>query len=406
MNKTRLFGALALLISACGSSSDEEVVIEEISPVIIEAEETNQAANETAFNVGTDYVLAVQQEIAFMQSNKEENAILKLEKLQRVASAMDAINKLNADIIIELDELKLKILNVAGENTAVIKMDDANTLVWRETKDGLPAKINCKALTTAGLKSDELSKASPSLLKNITYYQSSLCSAVGTYQSGDKMYQVNIKDVGTFSSDEELRKKVYDMLEGTNANLVEDREVLTEIYMQLTKIKLDEVNELNVIESLMKITSIQNTLLNVRNMALATWKARVYLSTENSSDLMNQNGTTNEKTANASAVKVKPVLYWGDVKAYGPAVKGSSKLEAKCDNNSGVSFEIVVWEFTAKNPVTKEPLFEGVRTGTGSNIASVRPMIIACRKGDIILFNCRVKGSDGVTRNVKGEWTV
>ncbi|MFT6922478.1 MAG: hypothetical protein ACJA1C_001483 [Crocinitomicaceae bacterium] len=97
-----------------------------------------------------------------------------------------------------------------------------------------------------------------------------------------------------------------------------------------------------------------------------------------------------------------PTLYWGSAKSGAKGSKGSRLLQAKYSPEIPLKadFTLVSWTCYAPGLKGKPP------TGSGGSIAGAGPLINALKPGSGISFTCKVRGPDGITRQIGGGWSL
>ncbi|NRA10583.1 MAG: hypothetical protein HRT57_01350 [Crocinitomicaceae bacterium] len=97
-----------------------------------------------------------------------------------------------------------------------------------------------------------------------------------------------------------------------------------------------------------------------------------------------------------------PTLYWGSAKSGAKGSKGSRLLRAKYPPEIPLKadFTLVSWTCYAPGLKGKPP------TGSGGNIGGAGPLINALKAGSGISFTCKVRGPDGITRQIGGGWSL
>ena len=97
-----------------------------------------------------------------------------------------------------------------------------------------------------------------------------------------------------------------------------------------------------------------------------------------------------------------PTLYWGAAKSGAKGSKSSRLLQAKYSPEIPLkaNFTLVSWTCFAPGLKGKPP------TGAGGNIGGAGPLINALKPGSGISFTCKVRGPDGITRQIGGGWSL
>ena len=77
-------------------------------------------------------------------------------------------------------------------------------------------------------------------------FRKEIVSLTGSYDWGGNKFEVNASAINEYASNEELTKKVTKMIDGSKANLKEDRQVLIDLYKKHDSVDgaLEEAKEM------------------------------------------------------------------------------------------------------------------------------------------------------------------
>ena len=138
--RQKMIGMMYLVLTAMLALN----VSKDILRAFVAIEENIQKANLVQVDRGNGFIGDVRSELT--TSKGDENKA-KREKLEAVLKQMDAIDKETATIIKFIDDLKLEILNVAGEQTKTTKDQDPLTIVWQKGDGIRPMRLNLDAVS-------------------------------------------------------------------------------------------------------------------------------------------------------------------------------------------------------------------------------------------------------------------
>lgn len=260
-------------------------------------EDTAQRMNGIQHDRGDDFYNDVKGELAATRGGDQ---VAKREKLEKVLAAMTQINEETAAIIALIDSYKLDLLKEAGLDVTSVGRDDFSKVVWTKNNghSTRPSRLNLytvKTMDKRGIAKDYFvasdginpSSKGKELSARLKRYRNQLVDMTGTYQFSDKAFEIQVDNINDYSSGVDLTNQVRTMIESSNANLMEDRGVLTDLYIMLTKLERFEIhgkqvhwvadafNEAPLISAISVLTSIQFDILSARALALANYKSKV-----------------------------------------------------------------------------------------------------------------------------------
>jgi len=234
--------------------------------------------------------------------NKEDNKS-KAAKISYYNSKIAKIDAETAELIKFIDEIKIDIIKKSGEMVDAEKMNDRETIVWKkyDKNDPLrPSRLNLTAIMAKDqydvpmheiigeeINNPDPSKSGMKLWKMLNDYRGFVVEEVGTCH--DKIDSLTGEGIGTpkwvlkserinnFKDNQDLEKKVSAMLDKSTVNM-EDKGVLKQIYMELTKQeRFEEVNDVKnvhwigktfdhspLVGALASLTTLQSEILSVR----------------------------------------------------------------------------------------------------------------------------------------------
>lgn len=323
--RQKMIGMMYLVLTALLALNVSKAVLD----AFVAIEENIQKANIVQADRGDGFYNDVKGEIA---ATKGDDQKAKKQKLQYVLSQMDKINKESEEMIEFLDKMKLEILSAAGENTNDYKDKDHLTLLWKKRAGAKPLRMNCAAVQgkdkydepmhVMGISEDIKNPKGngAELWKRLNDYRNKIVELTGSYKmpNAEKGFNVKLgKNINNFENNQKLQEEVAKLIDGSGANLKEDRQVLIDLYMGLTKPEKNEVHEQKdvhwvgmtfdhspLVAGVAALSSLQQDVLSARALALASYKSKV---------------STGEYSFN----KIMPL-------AYGPAIANSGdEIELK-----------------------------------------------------------------------------
>lgn len=292
--RQKMIGMMYLVLTAMLALN----VSKDILRAFVAIEENIQKANLVQVDRGNGFIGDVRSELT--TSKGDENKA-KREKLEAVLKQMDAIDKETATIIKFIDDLKLEILNVAGEKTTTTKDQDPLTIVWQKGDGIRPVRLNLDAVSAQdkydepmlvlGINEDLKNPKGKGaeLWKRYNDYRAKIVELTGTYKLGENSFVVKTTPINEFKDNKDLQKKVEKMIDGNKqANLKEDRQALIDLYAMMSKperVDIKDVKGLHwvgatfdhspLVAGIASLSSMQQDILSARALALNTWKSRV-----------------------------------------------------------------------------------------------------------------------------------
>lgn len=290
--RQKMIGMMYLVLTALLALNVSKTILD----AFVAIEENTQKSNITHVDRGSEYLSDILSEIAV--SKGAENAE-KLKKLKRILGQMEKVDQLTSQQILKIDQLKLQLLNESGENTREVKNNDLNTIIWEKGAKCMPTRMNLMAVQAKDqydvpmhiLIGDDIKNPTgkgKTLWNDFNAYRSNLLKTVGTYQEGSRKYSISPLAINSFRTNKELKTKVDNMLKNSKANLRDDEEVLSTLYMNLTKPERVTQNDIPgvhwigqtfdhapLVAALASLSSMQQDILAARALALAHLKSKV-----------------------------------------------------------------------------------------------------------------------------------
>ncbi len=299
--RQKMIGMMYLVLTALLALNVSKAVLD----AFVAIEENIQKANIVQVDRGDGFYVDVRSELAMLSN--DEDSKLKRQKLNYVLKQMDKIDEATGTMIEKIDNLKIKLLNESGENVGTVKEGDEENILWSKydgkEKPCLPTRMHLMAVqakdqydipmqiicgTAEGGDIKNIKGEGAKLWKDYNDFRSKIVELAGTYEwAGDK-FTVAPKHINDFKDNQDLKKKVEDMIDKSKANLKEDRQVLIDLYMGLTKLEKSEVHGVEgvhwvgatfdhspLVAALASLSSMQQEILSARALAMAHWKSKV-----------------------------------------------------------------------------------------------------------------------------------
>lgn len=290
--RQKMIGMMYLVLTALLALNVSKTILD----AFVAIEENTQKSNGMQVDRGSELITDVSNEIN--STNGMENAE-KLRKLKKVMKQMKQVDQLSANLIREIDQVKMELLREAGEEVTTIKPQDNETIIWEKGEGCKPVRMNLKAVQAQDeydipmyiLIGDDIKNPTgkgKKIWEDYNGFRSKLVQTVGTYREGKKCFSINPKTINTFKSNQDLKKQVDQMIRSSKANLRDDEEILSTLYMNLTKPERVTQNDIEgvhwigqtfdhapLVAALASLSSMQQDVLSARSLALAHLKSKV-----------------------------------------------------------------------------------------------------------------------------------
>lgn len=290
--RQKMIGMMYLVLTALLALNVSKTILD----AFVAIEENTQKSNGMQVDRGSEFISDVSNEIN--STSGKENAE-KLRKLKKVMKQMQQVDQLSAGLIREIDEVKIEILRESGEEVTIVKPDDRETIIWQKGEGCRPARMNLKAVEAQDeydipmyiLIGDDIKNPTgkgKKIWNDYNGFRSKLIQAVGTYREGKKSYSIHPKEINTFKDNHDLKRQVEQMLKSSKVNLKDDEEILSTIYMNLTKPERVTQNDISgvhwigqtfdhapLVAALASLSSMQQDVLSARSLALSHLKSKV-----------------------------------------------------------------------------------------------------------------------------------
>ena len=293
--RQKMIGMMYLVLTALLALNVSKSILD----AFVAIEENTQKANIVQYDRGSGFYNDVKSELSGAKG--EENKA-KREKLKYVIKQMELIDKESSKMIESIDELKKKILEESGEDVVTMKKRDEAAILWSKydkKKGSLPTRMNLMAVQAKDqydvpmhiIIGDDIKNPTgegKKLWEDFNKYRNKVVELTGTYEWGGKPFTVKPTNIAQFTSNEDLSKQVAKMIDKSKGNLKEDRQVLIDLYMGMTKLEKGEVHGVKgvhwigstfdhapLVAAVASLSSMQQDVLAARALAMAHWKSKV-----------------------------------------------------------------------------------------------------------------------------------
>ena len=292
--RQKMIGMMYLVLTALLALNVSKSILD----AFVAIEENIQKANIVQYDRGTGFVDDVEEEL---QGSKGADQAAKRKKLNYVLDQMAKIDKESTAMIEFIDKLKVDILKEAGENVAAYKKDDELSILWAKGDKGLPARMHLAAVQgqdkydqpmfVLGI-SEDIKKPTGKgieLWNKYNDFRKKIVELTGTYTWGESSsFTISPKAINDFKDNKDLVAQVDKMISSSKANLKEDKQVLIDLYMMLTKKEKNDVHDQEgvhwigmtfdhspLVAAIASLSSMQQDVLSARALAMAHWKSKV-----------------------------------------------------------------------------------------------------------------------------------
>lgn len=290
--RQKMIGMMYLVLTALLALNVSKTILD----AFVAIEENTQKSNGMQVDRGSEFIADVSNEIN--STDGKENAD-KLRKLKKVMKQMKQVDQLSASLIKEIDQVKMELLRESGEEVTTVKPQDNQTIIWEKGEGCKPIRMNLKAVQAQDeydipmyiLIGDDIRNPTgkgKKIWQDYNGFRSKLIQTIGTYREGKKAYSINPKAINSYKSNQDLKKQVEQMIRSSKVNLRDDEEILSTIYMNLTKPERVTQNDIEgvhwigqtfdhapLVAALASLSSMQQDILSARSLALSHLKSKV-----------------------------------------------------------------------------------------------------------------------------------
>jgi len=296
--RQKMIGMMYLVLTALLALNVSKSILD----AFVAIEENTQKSAIVQLDRGNIFVSDLKSGIV---QNKTENPG-KAAKCQYYLDLIAKIDVEAANMIKFIDEIKIHIMEESGEAVDTEKNQDKETIVWKKysaTDKLRPARLNLMAVQAKDqydvpmheiigeeIKNPAAEKMGMKLWKMYNGFRASVVETLGTYHDkidsvsgkgmGAPKFVVKTSPINKYKDNKDLDAQVNAMLDKTQCNK-EDRGVLKQLYMELTKEeRFEEVNDVKnvhwigktfdhspLVAALASLTAMQLEVLNARATA-------------------------------------------------------------------------------------------------------------------------------------------
>ncbi len=227
----------------------------------------------------------------------------KIKKIKYFLGMIEKIDDETAKRIQEIDALKISLLQKSGEEINKIKDKDKETIIWTtySKKQPLkPSRLNLMAVEAKdqfdipmheiiGEDLTNITGSGRKLWENYNNYRNKLCDLLGTYTPpGGKVWNFKSNSINTFDSNIDLITQIDKMMSKNKYNDKDDKEVIKQIYMELTKNERYDTEEVKnmhwigktfdhspLVAAIASLTALQQEILSARATAVTHLKNKI-----------------------------------------------------------------------------------------------------------------------------------
>ncbi|MDD2984177.1 MAG: GldM family protein [Crocinitomicaceae bacterium] len=297
--RQKMIGMMYLVLTALLALNVSKSILD----AFVAIEDNTQKSNIMNHDRGQGFIMDLRSELASTKDDAENAA--KREKIKFYLKQMTEVDVETAKMIKHIDDIKLDILKKSGEETDFTPANKNNNekIIWSKydakNYPVLPIRMNLMAVQAKDQYDVPMHEIIGEDLKNPTGsgkklwadfngYRSKLVEILGTYKLGDKSFSIKPIKINDFKDNKDLTDKVTKMVKSSKANLQEDENALIQIYMSLTKLEKEEVNQIKgvhwigktfdhspLVAAIASLSSMQQDILSARASALAHLKGKI-----------------------------------------------------------------------------------------------------------------------------------
>ena len=293
--RQKMIGMMYLVLTALLALNVSKSILD----AFVAIEENTQKSNIVQYDRGTGFYNDVKSELSGAKGDDQK---AKRVKLEYVLKQMDLVDKESSKMIESIDNLKKKILEESGEDVLTLKNKDEAAILWSKydkNTGSLPTRMNLMAVQAKDqydvpmhvIIGDEITNPTGEGLKlweDFNKYRNKIVELTGTYQWGGKQFTVKPVNIPQFLNNENLSEQVAKMIDKSKGNLKEDRQVLIDLYMGMTKLEKRHVHGVDgvhwigstfdhapLVAAIASLSSMQQDVLATRALSMAHWKSKV-----------------------------------------------------------------------------------------------------------------------------------
>ena len=292
--RQKMIGMMYLVLTALLALNVSKSILD----AFVAIEENIQISNENEFTRGQEKYEALK-EVAQDKTQKDIMA-----KAQKLMKTVDQIDKITAERIKMIDDIKLEILKTCGEDITTIGGKESIIVKPYSTAEPLkPTRMNLMNVSGKDkydepmqiMIGEEITNPNPNgqgikLWKSYNAYRKELTELIASsvlVEKGMKPYYFKAPEINKFKDFKDLNAQIDKAISASNV-AQDDKEAIKKIYGSLTKQERSEVHEVpNVhwigktfdhspsVAALASLSSMQKEILTARADAVALIRSRV-----------------------------------------------------------------------------------------------------------------------------------
>jgi hypothetical protein len=294
--RQKMIGMMYLVLTALLALNVSKSILD----AFVAIEENTQKANITHYERGQAFKSALTEE--YNTATKDEAGQQKKKKVKFYLDMIDKIDVETANMIEQIDNIKLDIMQKSGENITDVKDKDEETILWKkyDKKNSplLPIRMNLMAVQAKDQYDVPMHEIIGEDIKNPTgsgkklwedynKFRKNLTEIVGTYKEGEKQWSFKAKDINNHKDNADLIKEVQKMVKANKVN-PEDVAVLEQLYSELSKQERSKVHDMDnvhwigktfdhspLVAAIASLSAIQQEILSARATAVGHLKSKI-----------------------------------------------------------------------------------------------------------------------------------
>ncbi len=236
---------------------------------------SNQYSNEVLAKIKSELI-----------TSRSPELVLRRTKLQSLLIRMENIDKETKKMLLQIENYKFDLLKNAKENITV--NSNGNFLLEKDNRklggflemDALQIKNkgNVEVAKTYFTSGNLPNKQGNELWKSMLHFRKEVVRIAATYSIRERSFSINPKKINEYSSKKDLQRKVSQLFENSNINLMEDKTFLEELYIECTFLSkekdgnhwiVSKFKETSLINALNQLTILERKIINAKNLAFA-----------------------------------------------------------------------------------------------------------------------------------------
>jgi len=288
--RQKMIGMMYLVLTALLALNVSKSILD----AFVAIEENIQIANETEFFRGNEK----KSELAEVATDKSVPE--RAQKAATLGKIIDKIDKITAERVKEIDDLKIEILTLCGEDMSNVGPEFVITRKYDPATPLKPTRMNLEKVNAKDnydipmqvLIGEDIKKPAGKGLdmwNNYIKFRTDICELLAKYPAGEgaKDFFFKAPVINTFKDQKDLNAQIDKAIAASNVNM-DDREAIKKIYGSLTKNEFSTVHDVAGIHwvgktfdhspsvaAVASLSSLQKEILAARADAVAVIRQRV-----------------------------------------------------------------------------------------------------------------------------------